>query len=123
MNPLPSPLIFRCVFVLALCVTTYVTLIDLSEFPPINIWDKLLHASTFLLLSFLLHHSFANTRLLSPQHIAQLVFLLCYGIMIEWLQSYTPYREASLLDVLADAAGILCYWSLYLCGKNAIQRR
>lgn len=32
--------------------------------------------------------------------------LLAYGIGIEWAQSQVPSRQASLADVLADAAGI-----------------
>lgn len=32
--------------------------------------------------------------------------LLAYGLAIEWAQSHTPGRQASLADALADAAGV-----------------
>lgn len=33
--------------------------------------------------------------------------LLAFGIAVEWGQSYTPDREPSVGDVVADAAGLL----------------
>jgi len=114
-NPTFLLLIFRFGFVLALSITTYAALIDVAELPPITlrVWDKLQHASVFLLLSFLLHRSFVDKRLFSTPHIAQMAFLFGYGVLIEWLQSYTPHREASAADVLADTFGIFCYSLLY----------
>ena len=37
------------------------------------------------------------------------VALLGYGLLIEGLQATLPYREASLGDLLADAAGLAAY--------------
>ena len=110
-NPLHLLLIFRVAFVLALSLTTYLALIDIAELPEItrNVWDKLQHASAFFVLSFLLYGSVSRTQLFSRSHTTQIIFLLGYGIMIEWLQSYTPHREASAKDVLADAVGIFCF--------------
>ena len=110
-NPLHLLLIFRVTFILALSLTTYLSLIDIAELPEItrDIWDKLQHASAFFVLGFLLYGSVARAQLFSRSHITQVIFLLSYGIMIEWLQSYTPHREASVADVLADAVGIFCF--------------
>jgi VanZ family protein len=118
-NPAHLLLIFRCTFVLALSAITYASLVNVTELPDMTllVWDKFQHAAAFLLLSFLLQRSFPASRPFSRIHIAQLVFLLGYGILIEYLQSYTPYREASIGDVVADITGISCYTLFYF--KNS----
>jgi VanZ family protein len=47
--------------------------------------------------------------------------LLLFGIFIEFVQSFTPYREASLGDVIADLIGILLFqlfFSIYRFYKH-----
>ena len=41
------------------------------------------------------------------------LWLLGYGVLIELIQYFLPYREASILDVMADAAGLAIYWLFY----------
>jgi VanZ family protein len=43
--------------------------------------------------------------------------LLGYGILIEYLQSLTPYREPSMLDIAANAIGI----GIYTLGHRLIR--
>lgn len=38
------------------------------------------------------------------------LWLLGYGVLIECIQYFLPNREASALDVLADATGLAIYW-------------
>jgi len=82
--------------------------------PPSNIAatvsDKILHGIAFLVLAYLLSgalpaHSFWKVVL---------PVLLAYGFFIELIQGQLSYRDFSLLDFAADAAGILCYW---ICHK------
>jgi VanZ family protein len=42
--------------------------------------------------------------------LALALLLLAFGVAIEVAQSFAPDREASALDVLADAAGIALGW-------------
>lgn len=42
-----------------------------------------------------------------------LLGLLAYGVGIEWAQSFTPDRDASWGDVLADLAGLLIGWRVW----------
>jgi hypothetical protein len=65
--------------------------------------DKVRHAATFAFLWLL----GARARL-RPLSLAAL--LLAFGVGIELAQSFTPDREASALDVLADVAGIALGW-------------
>lgn len=63
--------------------------------------DKVRHAFAFATLWWLGWRS----RWLSPWALALALF--GFGVSIELLQSLTPTREPSALDVCADAAGLL----------------
>lgn len=45
-----------------------------------------------------------------------LVALAGYGLLIEFVQSFTPYRSADLYDVMADLVGIGAGWLLASAG-------
>ena len=61
--------------------------------------DKLEHALTFALLAGAGCRVWGDARCV-------VVALLTYGVVIELLQSLTPYRSAEALDLLADALGL-----------------
>ena len=67
--------------------------------------DKLGHTLAFALLALLVHASWPDRkfdwRLGLP--------LVGYGLAIECFQHFIPNRVFSLLDLLADATGILLY--------------
>lgn len=65
--------------------------------------DKLRHAAAFAFLWLL-----GSRAGLRPLNLGLL--LLAYGVGIELAQSFTPDREASALDVMADVAGIALGW-------------
>ena len=71
--------------------------------------DKVLHASAFFVLSFLLNRASSSMA----KRIRNMLSLLAFGILIEILQSFTGYREVSVADVLADLIGILFFQSTY----------
>ena len=64
--------------------------------------DKLLHFSCFACLTILF--SFAK---IVTQDFWLYVMVLSYGILIEVVQLYLPYRSFEFLDILADFSGIL----------------
>ncbi len=66
--------------------------------------DKINHAVAFLCLAFGRHLSFPRSS-----RIAGMCFLLAYGFSIEIVQYFLPWREFSLLDVVADSIGFLIY--------------
>jgi VanZ family protein len=49
--------------------------------------------------------------------------LLGYGVLIEFAQSFVPYRQADGFDVAADVAGILLGWVLSAAGLRHWGRR
>jgi VanZ family protein len=65
--------------------------------------DKIAHFLIFFSLTLLLDLSFK----LSVNKI--LLILSAYGVTIEVLQSFLPYRSASLGDILADILGVVVY--------------
>ncbi|MGD9954119.1 MAG: VanZ family protein [Burkholderiales bacterium] len=73
-----------------------------------DIWDKANHAFAFLALALFVDLSFPDGRF-GPAKVAA---LLAFGVLIEAIQHLLPHREASLLDLVADAAGIALYLPL-----------
>ena len=73
------------------------------EFQPIqNIWDKANHFIAFLALYITLSFGYAKLKTQT-----KVLILLAFGIQIEIVQAFLPYRESSLLDIFADGVGIL----------------
>jgi len=65
-------------------------------------FDKLLHTAAFAGLAGWFGSVYARRR-----HLLVAVLLLALGIVIELGQSLTSYRSAELLDLAADAVGIV----------------
>jgi len=84
--------------------------------------DKVLHASAFFVLSFLLNRASSSIE----KRIRNMLSLLAFGILIEILQSFTGYREVSFGDVVADLVGILLFqltYSLLKAWQFQVHRR
>lgn len=73
-----------------------------------NLGDKANHFIAFFTLSLLLNRATSTTH----ARIRNALSLLAFGAAIEILQSFTQYREPSLLDVVADGVGILIFQGL-----------
>ena len=102
---IPSSL-WRISFWLCLALTSYLSLMPQGELPPINVWDKLSHSIAFAAIAL-------SAALGWPQRDyfrSVLIPLLAFGIMIEVAQLFIPGRQFSLLDIVADAVGILVVW-------------
>ncbi len=80
-----------------------------TPFFDFNHADKVLHASAFFVLSFLLNRASSSMA----KRFRNMFSLLAFGILIEILQSFTGYREVSAADVLADLVGILLFQFTY----------
>ena len=91
----------RALFVLALLVISVGSVIDAGSSPAVTLNDKLQHILGFGLLALLAHAAFPRcspwTRILPG--------LLGYGLLMECVQCLLPWREFSLLDLVADLCG------------------
>ena len=69
--------------------------------------DKFIHLVVFFGFAFII--DMVSSR--QPFWLWKALPLIAYGFGIEILQYFSPDRSFSLLDGLADAAGVLLYWS------------
>jgi len=88
-----------------------------ENLPPIAHLDKLLHAGAYALLGALFFRAFSTTP--ARNNLAGIVLLSIlsaglYGISDELHQSFVPYRNADVLDALADITGSALGAYLYL---------
>lgn len=102
--PLP-PLASRWLLVSALILVSWAALTSLQVPVVARISDKLLHGLAFTALAAVAHAGFPSPRGL----LTALPLLLGHGLAIELVQATLPYRHFDLLDLLADALGLLAY--------------
>lgn len=91
-----------------------------TSLPPLDMWsaDKLIHSGVFGILAFFSCRAFAhygNVRSKEKTWVISLsiIFCLVYAALDETHQMFVPNRDASALDLLADALGIAAvhmYW-------------
>jgi len=95
----------RFSLVAAVAVITYLAITD-RPYPLVeSVPDKLNHLAAFAVLGLLADYAFPTARFGA----AKILALAGYGAAIELVQSFLPHRQASLLDLVADAAGIGLY--------------
>ena len=100
-----SVIIFRVMLVLSLLLIIYLATAELEHPVMTSVNDKFGHILAFVILAFLLDFSFPA----SSYNLSKILPLLAYGILIEIVQYFLPYRMFSLLDMLADAGGLVIY--------------
>jgi VanZ family protein len=98
-------LLWRLLFFVSLPLIALTAVLPPQELTVGTGWDKSNHALAFLLLLGLLDLGYPATSI----YRRKIPALLAYGVFIECLQSFYPDRFASLLDVLADGVGLICY--------------
>ncbi|MEA3276936.1 MAG: VanZ family protein [Pseudomonadota bacterium] len=100
---------FRLALGACLLVVSVLAVAPLDQ-PPLTSHDKVNHILAFAVLAWLADGAYPGRELA----VVRWGFLLVYGLMIEVVQHFLPYREFSLLDFAADVFGILCYGALSL---------
>lgn len=95
---------FRAALLVCVLAIAYLAFAPLERLPGAPS-DKLNHLLAFAVLAWLADKSYPGRRL-EPY---RWMLLLGYGLTIELIQGFLPFREASLLDFAADATGVLCY--------------
>ncbi len=98
----------RVVVITLMLLGLWVATIEL-EFPPsFSVNDKIIHAAVFF--GFALLADLASSR--HPFWLWKGLPLLMYGLLVELLQYFTPFRSFSMLDILADFSGVLLYFTV-----------
>lgn len=105
--------LYQFLFVAAVVFFSYSFMAEvkasLQIFPHI---DKVVHFAIFFVLAAIMHRAF------NIPVTAHLVLLVIYGGSIELLQSFTPKRQASWLDLLADSLGAVAYFAIYFAWRK-----
>lgn len=77
-------------------------------------FDKVIHFAEYLVLAILFYRGLVNPR--GRERILDFFAVICAGLVVgaldEFTQYYLPQRNSSIMDWLADAAGILAGTSL-----------
>lgn len=95
---------FRLALYLCVLAIAYLAFAPIEHVPGAPS-DKLNHLFAFAVLAWLADMAYPGRRLARYR----LTLLLGYGLLIELIQGFLPYRELSALDLAADGAGILFY--------------
>ena len=101
---LPLPLAVLALAIAATAITV-LALMPALEVPVTSSWDKLDHWFAFFTLALLAEHAFPQ----QPFWPRIVLCVVAYGVGIEIAQWFTPDRDASTMDVLADSIGIAGY--------------
>ena len=92
----------RLVLVISIVLISILSVQEIEVQSSVNFSDKLLHFFCFLYLTFISWLS----RIIYKE-LWLYVIVLAYGILIEIIQIYIPYRSFEFLDIFADFLGIL----------------
>ena len=96
-----------------LLVVLFLALTPVDPNMPDTGWDKLNHLLAFAFLFILGRQSYPGN------YTSLLIGLLCYGVMIEILQSLTSYRSAEWEDLMADSMGLIVGWGAHNVFTNS----
>ena len=98
-------ILFRVGLVAEILLILYLTTTSIQYEVGQEINDKVSHALAFLSLSFLADYAFPNSHF----SLRKIIAVLSYGVLIECIQYFLPYREFSLLDMAGNTVGLLVY--------------
>ena len=105
MNPRTLTALARIGLLAAVALVSYLAFTDRPYPGVLGISDKANHVAAFATLALLADYAFPTTGFGATKISA----LAGYGVFIEGVQHFLPWREASFLDVMADGAGIAAY--------------
>lgn len=95
----------RLLFFIALVTISCLAFAPLEDSPITTGWDKFNHLLAFAALLLLLDSAYPH----KPLWTFKVPVLLFYAFLMETIQAFIPYREFSLLDIVADAFGMAVY--------------
>ncbi len=93
---------FRFILGISIVLISILSIQEIEFEPSINLGDKLIHFSCFLYLTII-----SWLGRIIYKELWLYVIVLAYGILIEIVQIYIPYRSFEFLDIFADFLGIL----------------
>lgn len=104
MKPYPIRLVYRLALLVSVLGISYLAFGPSAHVAGTSS-DKLDHFLAFLVLAWLAERSFPGPR----TEAVRWAFLLGFALLIEGVQAFLPSRDPSLLDLVADVAGVLAH--------------
>ena len=98
---------FRILLAVSISIVTIFSIQAVNIESSVSYLDKVLH---FLCFSYLTLITWLSRILKKDLHVY--VIVLAYGILIEIVQRFLPYRSFEYLDIFADFVGII--WGLII---------
>ena len=93
---------FKIILVISVPIITILSIHEVNLESSTNFLDKALH---FLCFTYLTLITWLSRILSKDLHVY--VIVLAYGILIEIVQRFLPYRSFEYLDIFADSIGII----------------
>ena len=104
---------FRIILVISISIISILSIREVNIESSVNFLDKVLH---FLCFSYLTLITWLSRILSKDLHVY--VIVLAYGILIEIVQRFLPYRSFEYLDIFADFVGIIAGLIIIKIFKN-----
>ena len=98
-------ILFQVLFAAILLLSLYLSLTPVVKTVPMVFNDKLVHMVSYFVLMLTFDFSVKSGESI----IVKAIFVFLYSCAIEYAQGFVPGREVSLLDVMANAAGIVAF--------------
>ena len=106
MNVIKRQLVFRIALLAAVLLVSYLVFSKPSYPQNIPNLDKVGHIGSFFMLAWLAYLAYR------PRWYWIVLELAFYGMLIEVVQSFLPYRSADVKDFMADMAGVALFYLL-----------
>ena len=103
----------RFILGISIVLISFLSIQEIKVESSINFSDKFVHFSCFLYLTIISWLS----RIIYKE-LWLYVIVLAYGILIEIVQRFLPYRSFEYLDIFADSAGIIAGLIIIKIFKN-----
>ena len=104
---------FKIILVISVPIITILSIHEVNLESSTNFLDKALH---FLCFTYLTLITWLSRILAKDLHVY--VIVLAYGILIEIVQRFLPYRSFEYLDIFADSVGIIAGLIIIKIFKN-----
>jgi VanZ family protein len=105
-NVIKRQLVFRIALLAAVLLVSYLVFSKPSYPQNIPNLDKVGHIGSFFMLAWLAYQAYR------PRWYWIVLELAFYGMLIEVVQSFLPYRSADVKDFMADMAGVALFYLL-----------
>jgi VanZ family protein len=96
------PIPFRIAFALYALLTVWASLRTGGGPQPIEHFDKIMHFTFYCLFTVIAAGCTSHKK----TFIQLSVFIVCYGALMEFFQSFVPSRFMSIADMVANTSGV-----------------